>query len=449
MQFAPHGVRVARKAVSRTSAGISKSLSQQPLPQASGIPGAHHNFSTNRVVVSNLFTHSRNLFSRLFARLLAPNLRIPLAPSLSGRALHTSVLHAPLGRAAVKQGFSFPVRVAVSRPFGFGSCVPRAPIAAPRVVTNLGIGSIRNFTSSQPLFQNLVQNVPIAVRALYEAKIDAKPLHGHPGSQTLRSTKTHSAGQTRLHRFQNVTIANEVSNEPATSMEELERYFPLPEPTVTTYLLVPLAPTPTSRMPLASPSIIGTPDLLHPLAELGNLHISHELHALRVSSLFSRLDHEDVWSKGVHCSAFAHGTAHIWDDEGSCTILKLDFIGWNKAEVKSVIGECGTGWCILYEEHDEFVDGLLSEPDENGSSIDPAQSLVLPTLDLSSNPDVRSTGLARSTQSSHSSLSSIMDSDPWSEVNLSNTNFAGDNTDIGWYAYGLSSQFLDRTNLPF
>lgn len=445
MEFAPYGVRVLRKVVSRTSTRISKSLRQQPpLP---GVPGTHCTFSTNHVVVSDVFTHSHTFLSRFFARLLAPNLRIPLAPSLSGRALHTSVLHAPLGRAAIKQGFSFPVRVAVSRPFRLGSCMPRAPISAPRVV-NLGIGSVRNFTSAQPLFQNLVENVPIAIRALYEANIDAKYLHGHAGRQMFRTTKTHSAEQTRksLHRFQNVSITNEVASEPATSMEELQRYFPLPEATVTTYLLVPLAPTPTSRMPLASPSIAGAPDLLHPLAELCDLHISHELHALRVSSLFSRLDHGDVWSKGVRCSAFAHGTAHIWDDERSCTILKVEFIGWNKAEVKSVIGECGTGWCILYEEHDELMDrdsDLLSEPDEKDSSLDPVQSLVFPTLDLSSSFDVRSTGLAMS--SSHSPLPSIVDSYPWSEVNLSNTNFARDSTDNGWYSYGLSSQALDRT----
>jgi len=433
--FTPFGVRVlGRKAVSRTGTCIPKSLPQQSSHKS--VPGSH-SFSTNRVPVSNVFTHSRNLLSRLFTRLLAPNIRIPLTPSLSGRALHTSVLHAPLGRAAIRQGFSFPVRVAVSRPLGLGSFIPRGPTAAPRVVTNLGIGSVRRFTSAQPLFQNLVQNVPIAVRALYEAKIDAKPLHRHPARKTLRATETRSAKKS-LQCPQNVTTLDKVPSG-STSAEELEHYFPFSELAVTTYLLVPLAPTPTSRMPLAQPSVAGGPDLLHPLSELGGLHISHELHALRVSSLFSRLDHEDVWSKGVRCSAFAHGTAHVWEDEGSCTILKLEFIGWSKAEVKSVIGECGTGWCILYEEHEELMDtesDLPSEPDEKDGSVDPAQSLVLPTLDLSLNPEVRSRGLEISTQSS------------WSEADLSSTDFVGDNANSEWYAYGLSSQFLDRTSLP-
>lgn len=434
MQFAPYGVRVlARKAVSRTGTRISKSLPQQS--SHTGVPGSH-SFSTNRVIVSNVFTHSRNLLSRLFTRLLAPNIRIPLAPSLSGRALHTSVLHAPLGRAAIRQGFSFPVRLAVSRPLGLGSFIPRGPTAAQRVVTNLGIGSVRRFTSAQPFFQNLVENVPIAVRALYEAKIDAKPLHRHSARKTLRATETRSAKQTgkSLQFPQNVTTLDKVPS--ATSTEELEQYFPLSEPAVTTYLLVPLAPTPTSRMPLAQPA---GPDLLHPLSELGDLHISHELHALRVSSLFSRLDHEDVWSKGVHCTAFAHGTTHIWENEGSCTILKLEFIGWSKAEVKGVIGECGTGWCILYEEHDELMDmesDLPSEPDEKDNSIDPAQSLVLPTLDLSLNSEVRSRGPEMLTQFSRS------------EAHLSSTDSVGDNANSEWYAYGLSSQFLDRANLP-
>src|SRR6266576_1365152 len=248
MLYAPYGVRVlARGAVSRTGTRISKSLPQQSLHPS--VPGSH-SFSTNRVLVSNVFTHSRNLLSRLFTRLLAPNIRIPLAPSLSGRALHTSVLHAPLGRAAIRQGFSFPVRVAVSRPLGLGSFIPRGPTAVLRVATNLGIGSVRRFTSAQPLFQNLVENVPIALRALYEAKVDAKPLHRHPARKTLRATVTRSAKQTgkSLQCPQNVTTLDKVPSG-STSTEELEQYFPLSEPVVTTYLLVPLAPTPTSRMP--------------------------------------------------------------------------------------------------------------------------------------------------------------------------------------------------------
>ena len=159
-------------------------------------------------------------------------------------------------------------------------------------------------------------------------------------------------------------------------------------------------------------------------------------------------------SKGVRCSAFAHGNAHIWDGEGSCTILKLEFVGWSKAEVKSVIGECGTGWCILYEEHeDELADigsDISSEPDEMASSlssIDPAQSLVLPTLDIPTNNVI-----AMSTQSPPPThLPSAIDSESWSDFCLSSPGDAVEEMRSGnadsWYAYGFSSQFLDRANL--
>ncbi|KAK2460647.1 hypothetical protein APHAL10511_007117 [Amanita phalloides] len=420
MPFLPCAVRVfARKAASHTSASISKSLRKQPPPFA--VLGVH-TFSTNRAATSkagSLFTHSRTLLSRLFAHLLAPNLRIPLAPSLSGRALHSSVLRAYPGRATIKQGLSFPTRVAVSRPFGLGSFIPRSPIPPARVATNLGLGPVRTFTSGQPLFQNLVENVPVAVRALYKADVNPKPLFKCPERQVVLHPKAHSPIKARKDERWHLSTSNEATTESITPSEELDHYFATPESTVTTYLLVPLAPSPSSRLPLALSSPPTTanacnPTLLHPLSELSSLHLSHELHAIRVSSLFSRLDHGDVWSKGVRCSAFAHGSAHIWEDEGSCTILKLEFVGWSKAEVQSVIGECGTGWCIMYEEHEEeFADmesDFSSEPDDKATFADPAQSLVLPVLDVASAHDT-------SLDSSYSQLS-FMGSDPWLEGNL-------------------------------
>ncbi|KAF8626217.1 hypothetical protein AX15_004906 [Amanita polypyramis BW_CC] len=431
--FVPHAVRVtARKAISRSGPGVHSSLHPQaPVPGVRDV----HTFSTYRTAVfgtHSVFTHSRTLLSRFFAHLLSPNFRIPLAPSLSGRALHTNVAHARLGQSAIKQGFSFPTRVSLSRPLGTGSFFPRAPVPATRVATNLGLGTLRKFTSARPLLQNLVENVPIAIRVLYEADIDAKAIQRRPDGKRMPISKACSTRPVHKDQDANrrpprsVLVSKNSSTESATISEELDHYFLSPRSEVTTYLLVPLAPTPTSRMPLASSLIpttsTGGPTLLHPLAELGSLHISHELHALRVSSLFSRLDHGDVWSKGVRCSAFAHGNAHIGDGEGTCTILKLEFVGWSKAEVKGVIGECGTGWCILHEEHDdELVDigsDFSSESDEQTSnlsdstSIDPAQSVILPTLDIHS--DYRSENSVCSN---------------------------------GWCACGLSSQFLDRANL--
>lgn len=446
MPLPPYGVRaLARKAYSR--------FSLRPPGHVSGLLGAH-SFSTARAAAPNvhgIFTHSQNILSRLFARLLAPNVRIPLPPSLSGRALHSSITRAPLGRAAVQQGFSYPVRNALGRPIGLGTFFPRAPQPVMRVSTTVGLGSARNFSSARPLFQNLVENVPIALRTLYEADMDeVKVPSKRFAGKRLPTSKTEQ-GQKGKERAQNLTAFNKV----ASKQEELDHYFPSPAITVTTYLLVPLAPTPTFRMPLADPLVnnhVGEPTLLHPLAELGSIHMSHELHGLRVSSLFARLDNGDVWSKGVRCSAFSHGNGHVADGEGACTVLKLEFVGWTCAEVKSVIGECGSGWCILHEEREDesmTSESDASSEDENetglldSSFIDPSQSLVLPTLDFHpsfAEPSTRSdTSVTR---------------DPWMEIDPCSSEYSGNTAGFDHvsqhsnsWSYGLSSQLLDRVHL--
>ena len=182
---------------------------------------------------------------------------------------------------------------------------------------------------------------------------------------------------------------------------EIDHYFPVPPvPDVSTYLLIPLAPTPTSRLPLhALP-----PDhrALLSLSALASVHTLHSTHSLRVSSLFARLDTADVWSRGVTCTAYSHGSA-IRDGEGACTILEVEFIGWTKAEVRGVIGESGTGWCVLEEcraetedddsssvfsgmsfETEDLTDAQPSGTRSPMPNIDPAQSFILPTLDFSS-----------------------------------------------------------------
>ena len=124
---------------------------------------------------------------------------------------------------------------------------------------------------------------------------------------------------------------------------ELEHYFPAPVvPDVTTYLLIPLAPTPTSRLPLP----ISPPDssMTHPLlpfSALASVHIDHGTHALRVSTLFARLEASKVFEEpGVTCTAFG-------GPNGTCTVLEVKFTGWTQARVRSVLGEAGGGWCVL------------------------------------------------------------------------------------------------------
>lgn len=184
---------------------------------------------------------------------------------------------------------------------------------------------------------------------------------------------------------------------------ELEHYFPSAPVEVTTCLHIPLAPTPTERSPLRESTRRAGSFL--PLPELATIHTMHNMHSTRVSSMFSRLDAAAVWDKGVSCSAYSQ----FGQGEGLCTILKVEFVGWTAAEVRSVIGESGTGWCALEEvqgaidtsnmrSHEEDSDssetssilsGLTADdsfvaPTEPPPYIDPSSSFVLPTLDFSS-----------------------------------------------------------------
>lgn len=251
---------------------------------------------------------------------------------------------------------------------------------------------------------------------------------------------------------------------------ELDQYFAVPAtPNVTTCLLIPLAPTPTSHVPL-DPFPSTNPSLL-PLQHLSSIHASHELRTLRVSSLFSRLDMANVWERQVWCSSFSHSGGA----EDVCTMLKVEFVGWTKAEVRSVIGESGTGWCHLEEvrtsteaplglsdidDDDSFSDassvlsGLAGDssyanPMEVINAIDPAQSLVLPTLDLSfsSLPAPLLADTLSSTSfydDSFSDMQSEPDVDPW----LDSESSSDDLLSGSWVGlpstFGFSSQFVQR-----
>jgi hypothetical protein len=283
----------------------------------------------------------------------------------------------------------------------------------PRSLAQVGLGTARNFSSGRPIFQNLIENVPIAGRAVYEADWDIK---AHNGRERIRkslkgkSSQKSASKEMLKPKIQDIVFKeNNLASKQSSVNAELDQYFAAPPISdVTTCLLIPLAPTPTSRVPL-DPSASTNPSLL-PLRELASVHTSHEIHSLRVSSLFSRLDAANVWERQVQCSAFSHGGGA----EGVCTMLKVEFVGWTMAEVRSVIGESGTGWCALEEVKvspenalsvfsDSDDDDLSSEVSSISSApfgssgratpmeimntnmgIDPSNSFVLPTLDFSS-----------------------------------------------------------------
>jgi len=456
MQLASHGARAAARNISNvphmagnTSRSIHIPSYLRPQPR---VPGSF---------TQKLLSQTRIALTRFFTHLTAPG--IGVQPSFT-RSLHQA------GRTSIQQGLSFPVRTALSRPLQ-AQFLPRAPPSIPRTITQVGLGTARNFSSGRPIFQNLAENIPVAGRAFYEADWDVKM---HKEREMMRNaakkqrTSTRKGGKEMLkpkaHQRTSVEVATPVVDDNLTNEIEMNHFFAAPiNGHVTTNLLIPLAPTPTSRVPL--PAHPSAP--LLPLHELAYIHNSHETRSLRVSSLFSRLDAANVWEKGVVCYAYAHRA----DAEGVCTILKVEFVGWTKAEVRSVIGEAGSGWCVLEEvnsfqedEEDSLSDtssvfsGISGEGpaplsrSHSGNVVgimDPAQSFVLPTLDFSSSflGSSSSPALSRTPSSDLLNLEvSELDFDNFSDS--AESDFSGTGSFIeppstnGWF--GFSSDFAMR-----
>ena len=309
----------------------------------------------------------------------------------------------------IQDRLSFPTRHILSKPL----CVPflPRPPTVPRHIAQVGLGTARNFSTGRPIFQHLIENVPVYARAFNEVDWDLRleeerarlRLEKQKARRTAKVAKKAKAVLRPVTL--NVVSAPVAKNED----EELEHYFPAAAvPEVTTHLLIPLAPTPTSRLPLPlNPPPSSSAHPLLPLDIIASMHASHGTHALRISTVFARLDTARVFDEpSVHCEARG-------DPSGLCTVLEVRFEGWTANKVRGILGEAGTGWCVLEEvwynqehaeaeemdaaletlnisesevSHDISLSGLS---DINGSwsmsdhAIDPSRSFVLPTLDFS------------------------------------------------------------------
>lgn len=455
-----------------------------------------------------LFSSTKGFVANLFNKISAPGIRIPGLGSAAGRSLQQA---RPI---SIQAGLSLPARHAIRnnnfRSLGSGTFLPRAPQAPLRghVASQVGLGTARNFSSARPIFQNLVDNVPIALRALYEADLgDLK--NGRAKRMGLRKipvkgkkTKKFPGGSKLKAKSAIAVPVKKVEEEKAIDIAELEHYFPTPSlPSVTSELLIPLAPTSASasRLPLSALDGVGDDasmgiGRLLPLPLIGQMHHSHTTHALKVSTLFARLDQANVWSRGgVVCSAYSGpgagiirerrlgafaedgiklepGNIDLAELEGTCTMLKIEFQGWTAAEVRSVIGESGKGWCNLEEIwHDEDDNGSLfaealsdvstppffSPPPSRPSEvefdmgmpvIDPAQSFILPTLDFSasfpSDTNERK-AFAGSHKLPQQTINTALD-DPWAEFETSSVGSRG--SEDGYMSFSSMSSPLSRSS---
>ncbi|KAI5118421.1 hypothetical protein M0805_005505 [Coniferiporia weirii] len=339
-------------------------------------PPASSSYQPAANAAGRILQTTRTAFVRFFAHLTTPGLGHP-ATGAWGRSLSTRA-SAAVRPPSIQQRLSLPVRNSLAQrpcaPF-----LPRPSSGSPSTV-HVGLGTARNFSTARPIFQHLAQNVPVAGRAFYEADwhVERKKMK----NKVKMSLKAKEQKENARYRSLTKPSSGKTS---FSTVEELDRYFPVCAPAapgVTTVLLVPLAPTPTSRVPLSDAPRTLEPHLL-PLSDLQDIVSSHRVHSLRVSSLFARLDARRVWEKGA--SFTAHG-----DASGLCTILRVEFCGWTEASVREVLGEAGLGWCRIvefkeYGEESESESGMSSFISSRSLSpdIDPAASVVLPTLDFS------------------------------------------------------------------
>ncbi|GJE87976.1 hypothetical protein PsYK624_040590 [Phanerochaete sordida] len=389
MPLASSGLRALRGHQAHTLGNPSRSLHTPAITPRPARP------TTTSVQV--IFKQARTFLSTVVGHLAAPG---TFAPPTHIANSSRSLLETAHRFPSIQQRLPPATRFALSRPLG-APCLPRAP-AVPRNMFQVGLGTARNFSSARPLFDNIAQNVPVAGRAFWQADWD---MQLQKEKERLRMKKHQKKEQSKARkamlqpvRAARQAAAAEVAESAAAEAEtraELDRYFPAPVVAeVVTYLLIPLAPTPTSRLPLAvAPSVHTSHHPLLPLSHLAAMHHEHSTHSLRVSTVFARLDVAHVFEEpGVSTSAYG-------DPSGLCTVLEVRFAGWSEARVRSVLGEAGTGWCILEEvresDHSDLstetgMEDALSEASFNTgvnspleASIDPSASFILPTLDFS------------------------------------------------------------------
>lgn len=381
-----------------------------------------------------LFATAKNVLQRLFNHLTASGCRAPTYFAQSSQAGTRSLNNAAFRGNSIQSGLSFAVRASLKNNALHRQAtmfLPRAPSPPPPRcggITQVGLGTARNFTTGRPIFQQLAENVPIAARALYEADWDFEMRKEHARAHIMTTAKPNPTRKEMSKPIQRgefpSTVTLSAKDTVTPSRPSFDHYFPSVT-AVTTFLYIPLAP----RMPL--PQNPGVDELtLLPFPHLTALHTSYATHNLRVKTLFTRLEQADVWSRGVSCCSYSQGLRNRTQDlngeeAGVCTNLKLVFEGWTKSEVRGVIGESGTGWCALEEVWDDQVSEVseaLSEASLSQGSIsraespaisegvefmDPSQSFVMPKLAFSSSFLISGSQLSSSGSSSYSDLSDL------------------------------------------
>ncbi|KAF7362503.1 hypothetical protein MVEN_00598000 [Mycena venus] len=311
-------------------------------------------------------------------------------------------------------------------------------------MTQVGLGTARNFSSGRPIFQQLADNIPIAGRAFYEADWE---LNMQKDRQNIRrpSKKRAAVTQASKELLKPTTKPKATAAASVSAESEIEHYFAAPH---------------CARRHHLPPH----PPRAHP-------------HRARTRSASRRSSTASTPRTSGRAASAAPAYASSADARGVCTILKVEFVGWSKAEVRGVIGESGTGWCVLeeargrgtaaYEDDDDdafsetssILSGIVEEiAPVPAVAMDPAQSFVLPTLDFSSSflqasAGARSPSPARTHTSdvffTHSNSSADSDLGAWSGSDeASSIAFVDPPSENGWFEtrVGIEDPWLDAAS---
>ncbi|KAJ7744663.1 hypothetical protein B0H16DRAFT_1727225 [Mycena metata] len=217
-------------------------------------------------------------------------------------------------------------------------------------------------TLARPLAPQFLPRGPVVPRTMTQATSLS------PAAPSARPTGTWTRRRKELLKPTATKKAQVTLSAPAEeSAAELNRYFAAPT------ARAPLPEFPSGRLPL--PALLA-------------MHKEHGTHDLRDSSLFHCLDTADVWSRG----AYAPRTPRA------------------RTPAAGMLGESGTGWCVLEETAADAYDADGEDADVVLRDV----SFVLSTLDFSSSflaaPGASTRTLA------HSDLGAWSDSDHDSSI---------------------------------
>jgi hypothetical protein len=290
----------------------------------------------------------------------------------------------------IQDRMSLSSRMALSRPLKAAG-MPRPPML-PRPMHEVGLGTARKF-SSQSAFRHVVENTSITTRAFWEANWDLNAAEERKiwvkREQMRKSAKSKRTTKSSKHAIIPVALVSSAHEEEKDD-DDMSLYFAHPaEPSVTTFLQIALASTPSARMPFADAN-----DALYllPLRSLLDTHANFQARTQDVTAIFAHLDANNVWNRGV--------TVETWGDTaGLCVELRVKFSGWPEQDVRELLGGLIEVPGIAVQEclAPSVAESVITEEDEedHASLFSPAVThsqleFVMPTASYDSEPITRS-----------------------------------------------------------